>query len=104
LLQENGAAFLLLSYSSLADYDLPQIILKLSAYIVIMKKVQKTIIRQMAKGYTLREVAGYMKQRNMHPNSLSTVEKEVNKMKKIFVPKITVLLFVLLVRQGLLKM
>lgn len=68
-----------------------------------MNKVQKTIIRQMAKGYTQREVAEYLKQRNMHPNSLSTVEKEVNKLKKALGAQTTVHLFVLLIKQGILK-
>ncbi|WP_418501765.1 hypothetical protein [Flagellimonas sp.] len=68
-----------------------------------MNKVQKTIINKMAEGYTQREVAEYLKQRNLRPHSLSTVEKEVNKLKKIHGAKTTVHLFVLLLRQGFLK-
>lgn len=68
-----------------------------------MNKVQKTIIEKMAGGYTQREVADYLKQRNMHPNSLSTVEKEVNKLKKALGAQTAVHLFVLLINQGLLN-
>lgn len=57
----------------------------------------------MAEGYTQREVAEYLKQRNLRPHSLSTVEKEVNKLKKTHGAKTTVHLFVVLLCQGLLK-
>lgn len=57
----------------------------------------------MAKGYTQPEVSNYLKQREISPNSLSTVEKELLKLKKQFKAQTLVHLFVILMRKGYLK-
>jgi len=57
----------------------------------------------MAKGYTQPEVSEYLKQREITPNSLSTIEKELLKLKKQFKAQSLVHLFVILIRKGYLK-
>ena len=69
----------------------------------MMTRVQKSIVRQMAKGYTQPEVSEYLKQREITPNSLSTIEKELLKLKKQFKAASLVHLFVILIRKGYLK-
>lgn len=57
----------------------------------------------MADGYTQREVAQYLKKREITPNSLSMIEKELIKLKKTYGAHTLVHLFMLLARQGHLK-
>lgn len=58
----------------------------------------------MADGYTQPEVAEYLKKRNITPNSLSMIEKELRKLKKDFGAHTLIHLFILLTRQGHLKL
>ncbi|RNL90316.1 hypothetical protein ED312_06495 [Sinomicrobium pectinilyticum] len=68
-----------------------------------MNRLQKIIIKKMAHGYTQPEVAQYLKKREITPNSLSIIEKELQKLKKAYGAQTMVHLFVLLIRQGHLK-
>lgn len=68
-----------------------------------MNRVQKLIVKKMADGYTQPEVSAYLKHREIVPNSLSTVEKELQKLKKEFKAQSLVHLFVILIRRGHLK-
>lgn len=68
-----------------------------------MTRVQKLIVKKMAGGYTQPEVSAYLKRREIVPNSLSTVEKELQKLKKEFKAQSLVHLFVILIRGGHLK-
>ncbi|RAV29200.1 hypothetical protein DN748_09785 [Sinomicrobium soli] len=61
------------------------------------------IIRKMAQGYTQAEVSGYLKNRDIRPCSLSTIEKELSKLKKEFKAQTIIHLFVLLARKGHIK-
>ncbi|MBC9795392.1 hypothetical protein [Sinomicrobium weinanense] len=70
---------------------------------MMITRVQKLIVRQMAKGYTQPEVSAYLKRRGITPNSLSTIEKELLKLKKEFKAQSMVHLFVILIRKGHLK-
>jgi len=47
-----------------------------------MNKIQKIIIKKMADGYTQPEVSHYLKRREITPNSLSMIEKELLKLRK----------------------
>jgi hypothetical protein len=68
-----------------------------------MNKIQKIIIKKMADGYTQPEVANYLKQREISPNSLSMIEKELIKLKKEHGAHTLIHLFILLVKKGDLK-
>jgi DNA-binding CsgD family transcriptional regulator len=68
-----------------------------------MTRVQKIIVKKMADGHTRLEVSDYLKHREISPNSLSTIEKEIHKLKKQFNAKSSIHLFVILMRQGLMK-
>lgn len=68
-----------------------------------MNKIQKIIIKKMADGYTQPEVSQYLKKREITPNSLSMVEKELIKLKKAYGAHTLIHLFMLLTRQGHLK-
>ncbi|WP_417361523.1 hypothetical protein [Galbibacter sp.] len=68
-----------------------------------MTRIQKLVARQMAKGYTQPEVSEYLKQREITPNSLSAIEKELFKLKKQFKAASLIHLFVILIRKGHLK-
>ena len=68
-----------------------------------MNKIQKIIIKKMADGYTQPEVAQYLKKREITPNSLSMVEKELLKLRKKHGAHTLIHLIVLLMRQGKLK-
>ena len=68
-----------------------------------MTRIQKIIIRKMAHGYTQAEVSGYLKSRDIRPCSLSTIEKELRKLKKEFKAQTIIHLFVLLARKGHIK-
>lgn len=57
----------------------------------------------MADGYTQSEVAKYLKRREITPNSLSMVEKEVIKLKKTYGAQTLVHLIAMLFRKGELK-
>jgi hypothetical protein len=57
----------------------------------------------MADGHTQLEVSENLKHRGISPNSVSTIEKEIKKLKKLFKAKSTIQLFVILIRQGHLK-
>jgi len=72
-------------------------------YFSIMNKIQKIIIKKMADGYTQPEVANYLKQREISPNSLSMIEKELIKLKKEHGAHTLIHLFILLVKKGDLK-
>lgn len=69
-----------------------------------MNRVQKLIVKKMADGYTQPEVSAYLKRREIVPSSLSTVEKELQKLKKEFKAQSLVHLFVILIRGGHLKL
>lgn len=69
-----------------------------------MNKIQKIIIKKMADGYTQPEVAQYLKKREITPNSLSMIEKEILKLKKAYGAHTMVHLFALLIRKGHLKL
>lgn len=69
----------------------------------MLTKVQKIIIKQMADGYTQLEVSDNLKCRGIKPNSVSTIEKEIKKLKKQFKAKSAIHLFVILIRLGHLK-
>ena len=69
-----------------------------------MNRVQKIVIKKMADGYNQQEISDYLKMREITPNSLSTIEKEIKKLKKEFKAQSMVHLFVLLMRQGHIKM
>lgn len=68
-----------------------------------MNKIQKIIIKKMADGYTQPEIAQYLKKREITPNSLSMVEKELLKLKKAYGVHTLVHLFAVLFRKGELK-
>ncbi|MGS2761593.1 hypothetical protein [Sinomicrobium sp. M5D2P9] len=68
-----------------------------------MNRIQKIIIKKMADGYQQQEIAQYLKKREITPNSLSTIEKEIKKLKKEFKAQSVVHLFVILIKQGHLK-
>ncbi|MGS2738359.1 hypothetical protein [Sinomicrobium sp. M5D2P17] len=68
-----------------------------------MNRIQKIIIKKMADGYHQQEIAQYLKKREITPNSLSTIEKELKKLKKKFKAHSLVHLFVILIKQGHLK-
>ncbi|UGU15438.1 hypothetical protein LS482_17360 [Sinomicrobium kalidii] len=68
-----------------------------------MTRVQRLIVKKMADGYSQSEVSEYLKHRGIVPNSLSTVEKELMKLKKEFRALSLVHLFVILMRKGHLK-
>ena len=68
-----------------------------------MTRIQKIIIRKMAQGYTQAEVSDYLKNRDIRPCSLSTIEKELKKLKKEFKAQTIIHLFVLLARKGHIK-
>ncbi|SFW51281.1 hypothetical protein SAMN02927921_02030 [Sinomicrobium oceani] len=68
-----------------------------------MNRVQKIVIKKMADGYNQQEISDYLKMREITPNSLSTIEKEIKKLKKEFKAQSMVHLFVLLMRQGHIK-
>ena len=57
----------------------------------------------MASGYTQQEVSDYLKGREITPSSLSAIEKEIKKLKTQFKAKSAIHLFVILIRQGFLK-
>lgn len=69
-----------------------------------MNKIQKIIIKKMADGYTQPEVSRYLKKREITPNSLSMIEKELIKLKRAFGAHTLIHLFILLARQGHLKL
>lgn len=68
-----------------------------------MNKIQKIIIKKMADGYTQAEVAGYLKKRDITPNSLSMIEKELIKLKKEHGALTLIHLYSLLIKKGHLK-
>lgn len=69
----------------------------------MMTRVQKIIVKKMADGQTQLEVSDYLKRRGITPSSLSTIEKEIKKLKTQFKAKSAIHLFVILIRQGHLK-
>jgi len=69
----------------------------------MLTNTQRIIIKQMADGYTQLEVSDNLKRRGITPNSVSTIEKEIKKLKKQFNAKSAVHLFVILMRQGHLR-
>ncbi|WP_146746598.1 hypothetical protein [Sinomicrobium soli] len=68
-----------------------------------MNKIQKLIVKKMADGYNQQEVSNYLKKREIKPNSLSTIEKELKKLKKQFGAHTIIHLFMILVKEGRLK-
>jgi hypothetical protein len=68
-----------------------------------MNKIQMLIIKKMADGYTQPEVSQYLKKREITPNSISMIEKELRKLRKAYGAHTLIHLFMLLVRQGHLK-
>jgi len=68
-----------------------------------MNKIQKIIVKKMAEGYTQLEVSEYLIRRNISPNSLSTIEKELVKLKKEYGALTLIHLFILLVKKGKLE-
>lgn len=69
----------------------------------MLTNTQRIIIRKMADGYTQMEVSENLKRRGIRPNSVSTIEKEIKKLKKKFNGKSAIHLFVILIRRGHLK-
>jgi len=69
-------------------------------YFRFMNKIQKLIIKKMADGYTQPEVSRYLKEREITPNSISMIEKELKKLKKEYGALNMVHLFVLLSKKG----
>lgn len=69
----------------------------------MLTKLQRIIIRKMADGYTQLEVSEILKRQGISPNSVSTIEKEIKRLKKQFKAKTAIHLFVILIRQGQLK-
>lgn len=69
----------------------------------MLTKLQRIIIRKMADGYTQLEVSEILKRQGISPNSVSTIEKEIKRLKKQFKAKTANHLFVILIRQGHLK-
>ena len=65
-----------------------------------MNRIQKIITKKMAVGYTQSEVAQYLKEREISPNSVSMIEKELKKLRKEFGAHNIVHLFVLLIKKG----
>lgn len=65
-----------------------------------MNKIQKIITKKMAVGYTQSEVAKYLKEREISPNSVSMIEKELKKLRKEFGAHNIVHLFVILSKKG----
>jgi len=65
-----------------------------------MNKIQKLIIKKMAVGYTQLEVSEYLKEREVSPNSVSMIEKELKKLRKDFGAHNIVHLFVILSKKG----
>lgn len=65
-----------------------------------MNKIQKLIIKKMAVGYTQTEVSEYLKDREISPNSVSMIEKELKKLRKEFGAHNIVHLFVILSKKG----
>jgi hypothetical protein len=65
-----------------------------------MNKIQKIIIKKMADGYTQAEVSEYLKERDILPNSVSMIEKELKKLRKEFGAHNIVHLFVILSKNG----
>ncbi|WP_268225145.1 hypothetical protein [Sinomicrobium oceani] len=68
-----------------------------------MNRIQKIIIRKMAAGYTQPEVAQYLEKRKITPCSLSTIEKELLKLKKEYGAQTMVQLFIILIKKGHIK-
>jgi hypothetical protein len=69
-------------------------------YFSTMNKIQKLIIKKMADGYTQPEVSRYLKEREITPNSISMIEKELVKLKKEHGAYTLIHLFMLLVKKG----
>lgn len=44
--------------------------------------MRKKLIKNLSLGYTLPEISEMFKNKNIKPNSLSSIEKEINKLKK----------------------
>ena len=65
-----------------------------------MNRIQKIITKKMADGYTQTEVAQYLKEREISPNSVSMIEKELKKLRKEFGAHNIVHLFVILSKKG----
>jgi len=72
-------------------------------YFRFMNKIQKLIIKKMADGYTQPEVSRYLKEREISPNSISMIEKELIKLKKEHGAHTLIHLFLLLVKKGELR-
>lgn len=65
-----------------------------------MNRIQKIITKKMAVGYTQSEVAQYLKEREISPNSVSMIEKELKKLRKEYGAHNIVHLFVILSKKG----
>lgn len=65
-----------------------------------MNRIQKMIVKKMAVGYTQAEVSEYLKEREITPNSVSMIEKELKKLRKEFGAHNMVQLFVILTNKG----
>lgn len=65
-----------------------------------MNRIQKMIVKKMAVGYTQAEVSEYLKEREILPNSVSMIEKELKKLRKEFGAHNIVHLFVILSKKG----
>ncbi len=65
-----------------------------------MNKIQKIIIKKMADGYTHPEVSQYLKGREISPNSVSMIEKELKKLRKEHGALTMIHLFALLIKKG----
>jgi len=72
-------------------------------YFRFMNKIQKLIIKKMSDGYTQPEISRYLKEREISPNSISMIEKELRKLRKEYGAHTLIHLFMLLVKKGELK-
>ncbi|GAB1856193.1 response regulator transcription factor RqpR [Flavobacteriaceae bacterium MHTCC 0001] len=59
------------------------------------------IIKLLSKGFSQKDISDYLKQHAIFPNSLSSVEKQINKLKELFKAKNTIHLVALVKDFGL---
>ncbi|WP_299121990.1 hypothetical protein [uncultured Tenacibaculum sp.] len=64
-----------------------------------MEKIDLKIVQLLAKGYKQNEVSKELKNKGVVPNSISIIEKRINKLKKKFNAKTNFHLAVLLTKE-----
>ncbi len=65
-----------------------------------MDSIQKVIVKKMAEGYSQVATVRYLKKEGSTPNSVSSIEKQIKKLRKEFEAQSIVHLFVKLTKEG----